>query len=116
MRTLIILLFFSLIGCVSVFSNNFSEKQRLIVTTDLGGADPDDVQSLIHLLVCSDVIDIEGIISSPSWIDCPDWTANINKVIDNFENVLLGLRRHYEQKTIRSSKALDKSIEYASSF
>lgn len=94
MRTLIILLFFSLIGCISVFPNNFSEKQRLIVATDLGGADPDDVQSLIHLLVCSDVIDIEGIISSSSWIDCPDWTANINKVIDDYAVVLPRLKKH----------------------
>ena len=96
MRTLIILLFFSLIGCLSVFPNNFSEKQRLIVATDLGGADPDDVQSLIHLLVCSDVVDIEGIISSPSWIDCPDWTANINKVIADYAVVLPRLRKHSE--------------------
>ena len=68
----------------------------MIVTTDLGGADPDDVQSLIHLLVCSDVVDIEGIISSPSWIDCPDWTVNINKVIDDYAVVLPRLRKHSE--------------------
>lgn len=34
-----------------------SDKQRLIVTTDLGGTDPDDVQSMIHLLICSNAID-----------------------------------------------------------
>ena len=96
MKNLIILLFFSIVYCLSVFSNNISEKQRLIVTTDLGGADPDDVQSLIHLLVCSDVVDIEGIISSPSWIDCPDWTVNINKVIDDYAVVLPRLRKHSE--------------------
>ena len=37
---------------------------RVLVSTDLGG-DPDDVQSLIHLLHYSDVLGIEGIVSSP---------------------------------------------------
>ncbi|WP_333493968.1 MULTISPECIES: nucleoside hydrolase-like domain-containing protein [Bacteroides] len=35
-----------------------------MVTTDLGSSDPDDVQSMIHLLLCSDAIDIEGLIRS----------------------------------------------------
>lgn len=96
MKNLIILLSLSIVYCISAFSNNISEKQRLIVMTDLGGADPDDVQSLIHLLVCSDVVDIEGIICSPSWIDCPDWTVNINKVIDDYAVVLPRLRKHSE--------------------
>lgn len=37
---------------------------RVLVSTDLGG-DPDDIQSLIHLLHYSDILGIEGIISSP---------------------------------------------------
>lgn len=45
-----------------------NEKNRVIVTTDLGGADPDDMQSMIHLLVCSNVYDIEGLISSQAWV------------------------------------------------
>ena len=52
-----------------------SDKQRLIVTTDLGGTDPDDIQSIIHLLVCSNVIDIEGLVSSQVWMDDPDKTV-----------------------------------------
>lgn len=40
------------------------EKARVIVTTDLGGSDPDDIQSMIPLLLCSDMVDIEGIVSS----------------------------------------------------
>ena len=34
-------------------------RQRLIVTTDLGGSDPDDEQSMGHLLVSANEIDIE---------------------------------------------------------
>jgi hypothetical protein len=37
---------------------------RVLVSTDLGG-DPDDIQSLIHILHCSDILRIEGIVSSP---------------------------------------------------
>lgn len=37
---------------------------RVFVSTDLGG-DPDDIQSLYRLLHYSDVLEIEGIISSP---------------------------------------------------
>ena len=39
------------------------ETYRVLVSTDLGG-DPDDTQSLIHLLHYSDVLKIEGIIST----------------------------------------------------
>lgn len=70
------------------------DKQRLIVTTDLGGTDPDDVQSMIHLLVCSNVIDIEGLISSQVWMDDPDKTTKISEVIEYFGEVLPRLKRH----------------------
>ncbi|MFW5688947.1 MAG: nucleoside hydrolase-like domain-containing protein [Spirochaetota bacterium] len=39
------------------------KKHRVIVSTDLGG-DPDDIQSLIHLLHYSDCFDLEGIHST----------------------------------------------------
>ncbi len=42
-----------------------AEKPRIIITTDLGGSDPDDHQSLVHYLVYSELMDTEGIISSP---------------------------------------------------
>lgn len=90
----LLFLFIALVFTFVVTAQSTSCKQRLIVATDLGGADPDDTQSLIHLLVCSDVVDIEGIISSSSWIDCPDWTAEIIKVIDGYSMVLPMLRKH----------------------
>lgn len=36
-------------------------KTSIWVTTDIGGSDPDDYQSMIHLLQYSDVLDIRGI-------------------------------------------------------
>ena len=64
------------------------DKQRLIVTTDLGGTDPDDTQSMIHLLVCSNAIDIEGLVSSQVWSDMPDKVDRIREVVGQFEKVL----------------------------
>lgn len=90
----LLILFWALVCIHGICSSSITCKQRLIVATDLGGADPDDTQSLIHLLVCSDVVDIEGIISSSSWIDCPDWTSEITKVIDDYSIVLPILRKH----------------------
>jgi hypothetical protein len=41
------------------------ERPRVVVSTDVGGSDPDDFQSLVHLLLYGDVLDIEGLVSSP---------------------------------------------------
>ncbi len=41
------------------------DRPRTIVSTDIGGSDPDDFQSMVHLLAYADVLDIEGLISSP---------------------------------------------------
>jgi len=41
------------------------ERFRVIVSTDIGGSDPDDYQSLVHYLVYADLFDTEGLISSP---------------------------------------------------
>lgn len=40
-------------------------KPRVIVSSDIGGTDPDDFQSMIHLMMYSDIFQIEGIIASP---------------------------------------------------
>lgn len=44
---------------------------RVLVITDLGG-DPDDIQSLVHLLHYSDIFKLEGIISTPGPGSVPD--------------------------------------------
>ena len=42
-----------------------NNRHRVIVTSDIGGTDPDDFQSMVHLLVYADTLDIEGLIFSP---------------------------------------------------
>ena len=85
--------------CVGTFhlqaaSIQKSDKQRLIVTTDLGGTDPDDTQSMIHLLLCSNTIDLEGIISSQVWSDYPDRVEAIKNVVNRFCEVIPRLNKH----------------------
>jgi hypothetical protein len=41
------------------------ERHRVLVSTDIGGTDPDDFQSMVRLLLYADVLDIEGLVSSP---------------------------------------------------
>lgn len=54
--------------CLCVCSQKtISEKPRILVSTDIGGTDPDDNQSMIHLLMYSDRFEIEGLLSSPSY-------------------------------------------------
>ncbi len=41
------------------------DRPRVVVSSDIGGSDPDDFQSMVHLLLYADVLDLEGLISSP---------------------------------------------------
>lgn len=56
-----------LVICITASGNplNASEKPRVIVSTDIGGSDPDDFQSMVHYLIYADAFETEGIISSP---------------------------------------------------
>ena len=52
---------------------------RIIISSDIGGTDFDDFQSLVHLLAYADRFEIEGLISSPYG---PGRKEHILKVID----------------------------------
>lgn len=55
-------------------------RPRVIVTTDVGGTDVDDFQSLAHLLLYSDTVKIEGLISSP-------WGTQRNRVTELYKGI-----------------------------
>ncbi len=75
-----------------VYSQNHT---RIIVTTDIGGSDPDDIQSLVHLMVMLNDIDLEGIISQHAWIPYGNGALNIiDSVICAYEKALPNLRVH----------------------
>ena len=62
-----------------------AERPRVIVSTDIGGTDPDDFQSMVHFLLYADMFDVEGLISSPYG---PGRREHILQVIDRYERRL----------------------------
>jgi len=66
-------------------------RHRVIVSTDIGGTDPDDFQSMVHLLVYADVFDLEGLISSPYG---PGRKEHILQVIDCYAKDYANLRTY----------------------
>ncbi len=57
-------------------------RHRVVISTDIGGTDPDDFQSMVHLLVYADSFDLEGLISSPFGLGRK---SDILKVIVHYE-------------------------------
>ncbi len=39
-----------------------TSKPRVLISTDIGGTDPDDNQSLAHLLMYSEMFDLDGLV------------------------------------------------------
>ncbi|WP_284645273.1 nucleoside hydrolase-like domain-containing protein [Paenibacillus silviterrae] len=69
------------------------DRYRVIVSTDIGGSDPDDFQSMVHYLLYSDLFDTEGLISSP-WAQ--GRKEHILEVIDQYEKDFENLKSHSE--------------------
>jgi hypothetical protein len=87
---LLALLFFaSLLGC------NKPEKKvtkpRVLISSDIGGTDPDDFQSMTHLLMYADQFQIEGLVSSPYG---KGNTQNLQDMIDLYEKDYSQLLSH----------------------
>lgn len=64
---LLILIGISFGSCTPVGQKNAErkEKHRILISSDIGGSDEDDDQSMVHLLMYADLFDIEGLVSSP---------------------------------------------------
>ncbi|WP_081886302.1 DUF1593 domain-containing protein [Haloferula sp. BvORR071] len=78
------LLYSIIIGVLSAMIVHGAEpRPRVLVSSDIGGTDPDDFQSMVHLLVYADSLDIEGIVSSPFG---PGRKEDILRVIDCYEH------------------------------
>lgn len=65
------------------------ERFRVLVSTDVGGNDPDDFQSLIHLLLYADVLEFEGLVASPPR---GGKLSAVHEVLDAYEHDLPQLR------------------------
>lgn len=58
------------------------DRFRVMVSSDIGGSDNDDYQSMVHFLVYADLFDVEGMISSPPK---QGRAKHIHEVIDAYE-------------------------------
>lgn len=61
-----------IIICIALgvaFNAYAQDKPRVVILTDIGRPDlePDDTESLVHLLCYADMLEIEGIITSTGW-------------------------------------------------
>lgn len=78
------------------------QRPRVIISTDIGGSDPDDFQSMVHLFVYADLFDIEGLVSSPPR---QGRAKHIHEVIDAYEkdypNLLSHSARYPKPKQLR---------------
>ncbi|TWT35242.1 hypothetical protein KOR34_01300 [Posidoniimonas corsicana] len=71
-----------------------ASKPRIVVTTDLG-ADPDDEQSLVRLLVSANEFDIEGlVVSTGCWKKSQSNTRMLDKIVAAYGKVLPNLQVH----------------------
>jgi hypothetical protein len=69
-------------------------RPRVIVSTDIGGTDPDDFQSMVHFLVYADMFDVEGLISSPYG---PGRREHILQVIDRYATDYANLKTYADR-------------------
>ncbi|RAI89934.1 nucleoside hydrolase-like domain-containing protein [Algoriphagus yeomjeoni] len=63
MELVVMIAFLTLLSCNT--AENERHKPRVLISSDIGGTDPDDFQSMIHLLMYADQFEIEGLVSSP---------------------------------------------------
>lgn len=67
-------------------------KPRILISTDIGGTDPDDNQSMTHFLMYSHLFKTEGLVSSPSY--GKGNKSELLRMIDLYEKDLPLLKKH----------------------
>ena len=70
------------------------QKPRILISSDIGGTDPDDNQSVAHFLMYNNEFDTEGLISSPSFGNGDK--KEILRMIDLYEKDLPTLEKHIQ--------------------
>jgi hypothetical protein len=79
------------VGPIAAADADDAPRLRVLVSTDIGGTDPDDFQSMVHFLVCADAFDVEGLVSSPFG---PGRKEHILQVIACYERDYAKLKSH----------------------
>src|SRR5688572_6513570 len=85
---------FCILGCSGLLFGQkpVPVKPRILISTDIGGTDPDDNQSMIHFLMYSNMFKTEGLISSPSY--GVGTKQHIIDMIALYEKDLAKLKKH----------------------
>jgi len=78
---------------------------RVIISTDIGGYDPDDFQAMVHYLVHADMFDTEGIIASPPGAGR---VSDILATLDVYEKDYSNLSAHGNFPTSQSLRNISK--------
>ena len=102
----LLILYINIILFLQVFSREkVPQRPRILISTDISGTDPDDNQSMIHYLMYSDLFEIEGLVSSPSFGEGSK--EELIRMIDLYEQDYPKLKNCYpnlmspkDQKTI----------------
>jgi 5S rRNA maturation endonuclease (ribonuclease M5) len=105
---IIILILISIVlSCQSIYSQ-VNQKNRVIVLTDIE-ADPDDSQSMIRLLLYSNVIDIKGLIATTSVHQKNNiYPESIERIIHAYGKINANLLKH--EPGFPASEALLKLV------
>ena len=104
-----VLLILMLGSAMTTSAEEAALKPRLVVCTDIAPADvePDDMESMVHLMVYADMFEIEALITSVGWNCDPypiEWSQYLYKVIDAYEKDVPNLMKRSGQKRFLSPK------------
>ena len=103
----LIMSLFLLLGSTISSAQDAALKPRLVVCTDIAPADvePDDMESMVHLMVYADMFEIEALITSVGWNCDPypkEWAQYLHRVIDAYEKDVKNLRKRSGQTSFLS--------------
>ena len=90
-----LIIIFTVLIVLGKFSNLTAyQKSMVIILTDIG-ADPDDSESMVRLLLYSNEIDIKGLIATTScWQKTVDHPEYIKNIVDAYGKVQPNLNKH----------------------
>lgn len=86
-------------ACLPEVSAETNTRPRVLISTDIGGDDEDDFQSMVHYLVHADLFETEGLVSSPP---SAGRAANIIECLDACEADYL---RDWQRRMVRTDRA-----------
>ena len=88
-------------------------KPRIIILTDISpnNVEPDDMESMIRLLVHADLFEIEGLVATTGWSSSggnAEWVRLIHDAIDAYEKDVPNLRKRSGQDDFKEDESQQK--------